>query len=234
MSAPSEQAGPTEIAGSGRQSSGGWQILVGTLFVIAVAAIFSYVMSENPEQRGETVVAAFSPVFIDTFQRPASNSLGDGPGVTWKGDRGAWAIEIGVVHVAEPDPFFNAVVADTGSSDVSIAALVGGAGLCGLTVRYRDPDNYLALLRVSGFGVWNIVEVVDGNERVVGTVADVPAPNVTVTLEVGPSIVTAVAGLYRTSIVVDPAEGGTKVGFMARGGAMETCTWDDAVVQEAT
>jgi hypothetical protein len=217
-----------------REAGPPWsRVFAAALFVIAVAAGFSYLMSEDSVERGETIVGAFTQEFADSFDRPAADSLGSGPGVTWDAERGTWAIQIGVVHLSKPDPFFNVVTSDAGSSDMSISANVGGNGLCGVTVRYRDPDNYLALLRANGFGVWNIIQVVNGKETSIGTVSDVAATNVDVRLEVGPDLVTASVGLFRTEVAVSAAAGGSKLGLIARGGAMETCTWDDAVGRQA-
>lgn len=216
-----------EIFGSGVPP---WSRAFGAaLFVIGVTATFSYVMSEDPVERGDIVIGAFTDQFIDDFERPSSSSLGRGPGVSWNDEVGTWAIEIGVVYLPDPDPSFNVVTTDAGSPEMSISANVGGGGLCGVTVRYQDPNNYVALLRASGFGVWNIVEVVNGKERSLGTVSDVASTNVTVRLDIGPNLVTAVVGLFRTQLSVDVPLTGTKMGLIARGGAMETCTWDDTV-----
>lgn len=238
---PAEPAEPAEPAAPSRadatHADRSWvKLLVGAIFVLVVAGGFSYLMSEDPAERGETIpIGAFTLGATDDFNRPDSvGDLGTGPLGTWTTEGGLWTLQIGVALASFPDPEFNAALVDATVRDVSVSANVGGQGVCGIAVRYADPRNYLALLRVNDFAVWNVVEVVDGVERIIGKVDDVPGANVTVTLEVGPDVVTARVGMGRFTAVASPAQGGTRVGFVARGGDMSSCVWDDVTVRTAT
>ena len=235
MSQPAEEQNRRAVPGT-VPTSRWWVPFVGAIFVIVIAATFSYFMSEGSEDRnGSAAVGAFEDEFTDTFDRPATvDGLGEGPGVGWTDVRGGWGVQGGVAFLPSPDPTMNVTVDDIDTRDVRIAAVVGGDGVCGVTARYLDEDNYLALIRVPGFAVWNVVEVVDGVERVIFKVPDSANPNVAVVLEVGDDIVTAVSDFSRVSVVASPAPGGTRVGLIARGGDMDTCTWDDVVVRRAT
>ena len=224
-----------DLAGVEADSHRIWLPFVAVVSVIVAVAAFAYVMTNSGDGRERENTGAFEDEFTDTFDRPASqDGLGAAPGVGWTDVRGQWGVQGGVAFLPSPDPTLNVTVDDIDTRDVQIAAVVGGDGVCGVTARYLDEDNYLALIRVPGFAVWNVVEVVDGVERVIFKVPDTANPNVAVVLEVGDDIVTAVSDFSRVSVVASPASGGTRVGLIARGGDMDTCTWDDVVVRRAT
>ena len=86
------------------------------LVAIGAATAFSYVMSEDPLERGDGTAGAFVQEFSDDFDRPASASLATSSDVAWLTEHGSWSIEIGVAHLSTPDPLFNASTVDVGTS----------------------------------------------------------------------------------------------------------------------
>ncbi len=176
-----------------------WRLLLlGALFVIAVAGVFSYVMTEQPaDSNADVVDSALRDVFYDDFDHPSGDGLNGPDGDDWEEVRGGWSTEMGVAFLPAGDPTMSAAVIDAESSDVSIQAVVAGTGQCGVMARVLDESNYVALVRVADFGVWNIETVVDGDKSVLGTLPDVGELNVGVVLAVGDDVVAAAVGPSR-------------------------------------
>lgn len=212
-----------------RRRDSSWAVLLaGIVFVIAVTATFSILMTRDDN---DPATPAFSLVLIDQFDRPASE---DGLGEGWVSDAGGWAIEAGVALLREPVANGdNLTTYDIGSSGQAVNMKVAGTALCGLVVRYEDAFNYMGLIRVSPFAVWNIVEMVDGKETVIGKVPDEDANNSNVTLTATDSVVSASVGLKTVTIVHESAPAGTRFGLIARNEGAATCSWDDVTAQRA-
>ncbi len=227
-----------ETAGSDAtsvQRSSWWAVLIGASFVILVAALFSYILSEDADERsGSANPPAFAGGFFDDFNRPAdSDGLSVGGPVIWSSERGQWGLQVGVAFIVVPDPVINVVVTDLGSDSSSISAFVGGQGVCGVVARYSDPGNYTALVRVPGFAVWNLIEVVGGTERILTTLPDITDNNVGVGLAVADDVVVASVGIRQASVVERSSLTGTRVGLIAKNEEAGMCTWDNVGSQEA-
>jgi hypothetical protein len=213
-----------------RDGSSWVAVFFGALFVIVVVAAFSYFVSEDGARKDAEPAGAFLDSFIDSFDRPADGAaLGD----QWSSVRGGWGIQLGVAYLPRPDPTLNLALVDVGAREVSIAATVSGNGLCGVVARYEDERNFVALVRVQEFGVWNLLEVADGVERRIDTVMDIPFTAVGVALEAGDDIVAGAVAFNRVTVVTSPSPAGSSVGLVAMGGEMGACTWDDVVVRRA-
>jgi hypothetical protein len=229
MSQPDSQQQSVDT-GRVRDGSSWVAVFFGALFVIVVVAAFSYFVSEDGAREAADPPGAFGAEFNDSFDRPAD---GAALGGEWSSGRGGWGTQLGVAYLPSPDPTLNIALVDVGASDVSIAATVGGSGLCGVVARYEDEQNFVALVRVQEFGVWNLIEVADGVERRLEAVPDLPISTVGVALDVGDDMVAGAVGFNRVTAVVSPSPAGSAVGLIAMGGEMGACTWDDVVVRRA-
>jgi hypothetical protein len=181
-----------------------WIVLaISIAFVVGVVALFSYAMRDS---FSNVPAKAYDVQFTDNFDRRA-NETGLGsprPGLQWASVSGLWALDASRATIAFPDAEVSIAVIGNVTNPV-VQAQVSGMQRCGVVTRYVDPKNYLELVRVPGFGVWNLVEVRDGEEKVLGKLADVKDTTVAVQLAAGRRIVNAeVAG--RTISVVAPSD----------------------------
>ncbi len=202
--------------------------------MILVATALSYIMSENPpppELSGAEL--AFTGVFSDNFDRAANDEgLNDGEVDQWIIERGGWGVQVGVAFLPMPDADRNLAVVDVGSRAASVSALIGGLGVCGVVARYADERNYVALVRVPAYGVWNVVIVTDGLLVQLGKLGDISDANVPVTLAVADDLIVASVGGREATFVQKAAFDGTSVGLIGEGGA-SSCAWDNFVAQVA-
>ena len=216
------------------RSDSSWIVLLaGVAFVIAVAATFSFVMTRD-DNGGETK-PAFSLALLDSFDRPASDDgLGSNASGTWTTVAGVWGLEAGVAilrtPVTEGDNLTTYQLADR---NMSVNLRIAGRSQCGVVVRYVDPLNYVGLVRVNAFAVWNLIQVVNGEETVLSKVPDDDAQNVNVTLTATDGVLSASVGLNTVTLIQSPTPDGTRVGLVARGEGAEQCGWDDVTAQRA-
>lgn len=217
-----------------RAASSWLAVLLGAVFVIVVTGIFSYVMSEDARERANgEAVAAFGGGFTDDFNRPAdTEDLVGKQTQDWKSERGGWGVQSGLVYLPAPDPDLNVAVVEANSDSVSVQADVSGFGVCGVVARYSDPENYVGLVRAHGFGVFNIVEVVRGKERIVGTVPDVDDTDVNIGLVVGDDTISARVGFQLRSIAERSPLSGTQAGLIAQKENAGLCLFDNVGLQE--
>ncbi len=224
--------GSTEREPSQRDSS--WMVLLaGVAFVVAVAATFSFVMTRD--DKGDETEPAFSLVLFDGFDRPVSDDgLGSNDSGSWTSVAGVWGVEAGVAILRTPvDTGDNLTTFPLADRNQSINLRIAGRSQCGVVVRYVDPLNYVGLIRVNAFAVWNLIEVVNGEENVLAKVPDQDTQNVNIALTATDEVVSASVGLSPVTIVHPLAPKGTKVGFIARGEGAEQCSWDDVTAQRA-
>lgn len=229
---PSASSTAADAARSGRTANGegrSWLALaLGAGFIVLVAVVFSYIMSERPTD--DAPVGAFDAVFADGFDRPADSAGLNGEDVDdWIVRRGGWATEVGAAYLATPDGDRSIAVVDADATELSISARVSGRDLCGVVAGLASDTTYISLVRVGAFGVWNVEAVVDGTTTVIGTLPDVGEQTVGVALSVGDDVVTATVGFSTATFVGHGVPLGEYAGLIAYG-ADVACAWDDVVV----
>lgn len=160
-------------------------------------------------------------------------ATGSGSGESWTAADGSWAEEAGVVFVDDAPERGGIVTTDVGELDHTVQLRIGGFGQCGVVGRYQDPTSFVALIRVHPFGVWNLIEVVDGAETILATVPDSNARDLDVSLTVTDRVVKASVGFSTVSLAHDVTARGTRVGFIARGDDSDGCSWYDVRTQQA-
>jgi hypothetical protein len=208
------------------------RLFVAVVFVVGAAAVFSVVAVEDdvPPQ------TAFEDDRTDRFDRPASDDgLGRAPsGETWRSESGTWGISAGVARVVESTGTTNLASVDVGAG-ASVAAVVGGSGLCGVASAVDDND-FVGLIEVADLGVWNVFVSRNGERTSLARITPTPASISTndryVSLDVEPPVVTATVGIDRVSITVDDLPTGTRIGLLADGVAT-TCLFDDVVASRS-
>jgi hypothetical protein len=206
----------------------GVAVVSGLGFLLALLLTRDFTPARQP-------VSAFSPMLSDSFDRPSSDEgLGTTSDGTWIDVSGGWGVDAGIAILRRPAEDRDSI-ATIGVTvpQVSVSLRVAGLSQCGVIVRYQDPLNYLSMIRVHAFGVWNIYEVVDGNELLLAEVPDENSNDVRVTLTATDHVVAASVGFASVTVVHDPALEGTKVGLVARGEGAGQCSWDDLNVQRA-
>lgn len=222
----------TDTADRPANTSDWRRLLVGAIFVVAVVGIFSYVMTE-PSESDELDPLGRRITFSDNFDRADDDVDLNGDGDDWRSERGGWGTQLGAAFVSFPDGSPNVAVTDVADPSARVQAVVGGQSQCGVVARYVNPENYVGLVRVPGFAVWNVVEVVEGSESVIGEVADVQDHDVPVALTVGDNVIEAEVSGRSATLAFATSLDGTSVGMIAmdeRGG----CTWDDVTVRTSS
>lgn len=195
---------PSEPVQSPARRDRSWLVLALSIaFVVAVVALFSYAMRDAFDNEP---AKAYELKFTDDFDRRANETGLGSPrrGLAWTSVQGLWALDAGRATIAFPDADLSIAVIGN-LANPSVQAQVSGMQRCGVITRYVDPQNYLELVRVPAFAVWNLVEVRNGEEIVLGKLPDVKATTVAVKLTAGRRIVIAeVAG--RSVSVVAPSD----------------------------
>jgi len=151
---------------------------------------------------------------------------------SWTADTGSWGVDAGVAYLRGADDADNIATHDVEAQTQTFEARIGGFGQCGVVVRYQDPLNFVMLYRVNPFFVWNLVEVVDGNETLVTTVLDADQHDVDVSLTASDHVIAASVGFTTVTVVRDTAPHGTRVGLVSRRGERASeCSWYDLRVE---
>lgn len=210
-------------------------LAVALLCVVAGGAILAVALTAD---EGEKLAPEGG--YYDPFSRPDSDTMGEVPGgPAWTAELGSWGITDEVALVTEPNAEGprNVVVVESGSTDGSISARMGGpAEGWGLVFRYSGPLSYWLL---SASPDRQVVEL----QKVVGT-------NVTVMAEVGPvrfETGTELAARFQGSTIevfvdgesagtlTDPeGPAGTEVGLSVTRAGSVAAAWDEVVIRPGT
>lgn len=177
--------------------------------------------------------------FSDSFARANSaTDLGsDDLGHQWQVDGGAWGIDDEMAYisrVSETPAQFSLATAHVDDTDGVWSATVVGSGVCGLVVRYVDPQNFLVVKRVPLYDLWNIEEVTDGESVRLGYLADPGDGPVQVIIGYrGSSITVSVGGAVHQPLTtaLDPSTGA--FGLFGEGVTARECRWQDATLARA-
>jgi hypothetical protein len=207
-------------------------LLLGVLFVVFVAGSFSYLMTKDGSSAAKVMATSSSKnVVEDNFDRPASATSMGRPrvGAVWTSVGGTWAIAAGAAYLPAPAEGDNFALIEVGANASSRAQVAGGQS-CGIVGNYVDPSNYLALVFVSKFGVWNLNQVSGGKNETLLTLPDTKDVSEKVALEVNLPVITISVGLRHVSVIRDGVPKGTLAGLYARGLDSRTCTFDDVVL----
>lgn len=219
--------------------------VLGVLAALTLVGIAVVVVSHGTDEAGEAVAGVELELTAeaDGFERAVSAGLGDGGGLyQWRDELGAWGIVGGSAKVMTRGPGDGGrsiTTVDAGSADVVVQATVltdkDGAGF---VVRYRDPDNYLAVLNrpCCALSAWitshAIVAVENGEETVLAEYWIPEEPEAVLAVRADGSTIEAlrdgrVVALVTTDLFADE----TRVGLIARKQALEKTSFDDVVVE---
>jgi hypothetical protein len=168
----------------------------------------------------------------DSFARPDHRfGIGAAPGgPRWRAEVGAWGVSGAAAYVSGPVDGRALAVADVGRGDGTVSAKVARvANGAGVVFRYRDRDDWWAVLAVPAYATWVVVRTVDGHSETVANTGVSPVGDGTVVSvrTAGETIeISFDRGVAKT--LVDPAlsdAGG--VGITAEGAAAGRARFDD-------
>jgi hypothetical protein len=168
----------------------------------------------------------------DSFARPDHRfGIGTAPGgPRWRAEVGAWGVSGAAAYVSGPVDGRALAVADVGRGDGTVSAKVARvANGAGVVFRYRDRDDWWAVLAVPAYATWVVVRTVDGHSETVANTGVSPVGDGTVVSvrTAGETIeISFDRGVAKT--LVDPAlsdAGG--VGITAEGAAAGRARFDD-------
>jgi hypothetical protein len=204
------------------------RLVLGVVFVVAVIGAFTFVFRDRSD--GSTATSpGFSVVAKDSFGRN-SGSLDSGKNtVNWKLVRGRWSIAAGAAYVSEPAPLRSIAAVDAGPN-ASVKAVVSGLGHCGLIANLIDENNFIALVRIEKYGVWNIERHLQGNSEVLATVGGSKSVSATASIAVQAPIVTATVGDKHTSVSISDLAPGRSAGLYVADPNQSECAFDDVVI----
>ncbi len=203
-------------------------LIAAVLFVVAVIGIFSYLYRDHSTSP-TTAAPGFSVVTKDSFNR-ASGPIAYGKNVAaWKSLRGSWSVAAGAAYVSEPAPMVNIAVVEA-SANASVKAVVSGLGYCGLVANLVNEGEYLSLVRVEKYGVWNLERRVNGIPEVLAAVGGSSSTAITASILVDPPIVTASVGEQHVSVRVSDLSSGRSAGLFAADPDPSNCAFDDVVI----
>ncbi len=195
--------------------------------IIAVVIWCSGIATRSPE-------SAFATELSDSFDRPAStNGLGSTGEHAWSADAGQWRIEAGAALLQQAADGDSIASIDVQSANHTVKVRVAGLDQCGVVARYQDPQNFLALYRVGPYAVWNLVEVINGEEHLLSSVPDPGHHDLDVSLTATDHVVAAAVGFMTVTLVHETVPQGTRVGILARGDQAKECSWDDLLADRA-
>jgi hypothetical protein len=215
-----------EQRGSRRQRLVGLAILMVAISIVAV-------LVARISNRDVAPTEAFSEVWSDSFDRPSSPSeLGVSEGRAWTADKGVWGVEAGAAIVRGSTEGDNIATIDVAVASHTARVRVAGFAQCGVVARYQDPQNFLLLVRVNAFAVWNLIEVVDGKQTMLMKVPDSDRHDLDVSLTATDHVIAASVGFDTVRIVYETALQGTRIGLFSHGEG-STCSWTDLIVERA-
>jgi hypothetical protein len=153
----------------------------------------------------------------------------EGRGLEWIYLVGEWTNAGSALSLSRMAGSMNLAVVEAGSQ-ASIQARVTGTSYCGLAANVADARNYIALLRAMPFGLWNVMEVIDGEAERRGTLPDASGATVEAQLRVDDGKVWAFVGSSVASFALASDSIGTSAGFVQSGESSPPCSFDDAVL----
>ncbi len=217
---------PTDPAQQPARRDRSWLVLALSIaFVVGIVAAFSFAMRDSFSAEPQK---AFELSFTDDFDRRANTGgLGTAHnGPTWTIASGLWNVDAGRASIAFPAKDRSLAVIGN-LSKPAIMARVSGKQRCGVVARYADPKNFIGLVRVPAYGVWNLVEVRDGKETVLGKLPDVVESTVTVKIETGQRVINAYVGLSTISVAAPSDSLVGAVGLIGYEDAAAQCVFAD-------
>lgn len=204
------------------------RVVVAVVFVVAVIGLFSFLFRDH-SKTGTTTATGFNLVAKDSFNRE-SGPIAYGKDVAaWKTISGSWSIAAGAAYVSEPAPLVNIAVIEAGAN-ASVKAVVSGLGYCGLVANLVDEGEYLSLVRVEKYGVWNLERRRNGVPEVLAAVGGTSGTAATASILVDPPIVTASVGEKHVSVSVADLRSGRSAGLFAADPDPSNCAFDDVVI----
>jgi hypothetical protein len=220
---------------SGRSATRSWLRLLGAiLFVVVTIATSVRLLEAEPETSSQPAVSGSSVKARDKFARPADPaSLGQAHnGSRWMTLGGTWGIAGEAAYVSSPEEV-NIAVLDA-KATASTSALITGTAQCGLVAGLTDATDYVALVRVPNFGVWNLIRQFGGASTKLAALPTSKSDPEALSLTVDPPMVTARAAGKSVSVVVEGLNGGHLGGLIASGPGSSTCAFDDVVISTTT
>jgi hypothetical protein len=204
------------------------RLVLGVVFVVVVISAFTFLFRDRSE--GTTATSpGFSVVAKDSFGRKAGAIDAGKNTAKWKSVRGGWSVAAGAAFVSEPAPLLNIAAVEAGPN-ASVKAVVSGLGHCGLIANLIDEKNFLALVRIEEYGIWNLEQRVDGIQKVLGTVSGSPNVALKASIAVEAPIVTATVGEQHISVSVSDLVPGRSAGLFAADPNPSDCAFDDVVI----
>ena len=212
-----------------KEKDRGWVSLVlAVVFVIVVIGTFSYLFRD----RSETLVTAspgFGVVAIDPFDQEAG-PIGTGKdSADWVSLRGEWSVAAGAAFVSDPAPLRNIAAIDAGPQ-ASVKAAISGLGRCGLVANLVDERNYLSLVRIEKYGIWNLEQTANGTTNRLAAVVGSQGTALNASIEVQLPIVTASVGDQHVSVRIQDLTPGRSAGLFAADPEPSDCVFDDVVI----
>ena len=204
------------------------RVVVAVVFVIAVVGLFSFLFRDR-SMKTATVTPGFNMEIKDSFNRRSGSIEAGSKTPDWKAMRGSWSVAAGAAFVSGPAPFVNIVVVKA-NANASVKALVSGRGYCGVIANYVNESDYLTLVRIEKYGVWNLEHRVNGTPRVLATVGGSQAVALTASIILDPPIVTATIGDKHVSVSISDLAAGSSAGLYAADPNPSECAFDDVVI----
>jgi hypothetical protein len=203
-------------------------LVAAVVFVVVVIGVFSYLYRDHSTSP-TTAAPGFNLVTKDSFNR-ASGPIAYGKNVAaWKSIRGSWSVAAGAAYVSEPAPLLNIAVVEA-SANASVKAVVSGLGYCGLVANLVNEREYLSLVRVEKYGLWNLERRVNGIPEVLAVVGGSSSTAMTASILVAPPIVTASVGEQHVSVSISDLGSGQSAGLFASDPDPSNCAFDDVVI----
>lgn len=204
------------------------RLVIGVVFVVVVIGAFTFLFRDGSE--GTTATSpGFSVIAKDAFGRKAGSIDAGKNTAKWESVRGGWSVAAGAAFVSEPAPLLNIAAVEAGPN-ASVKAAVSGLGHCGLVANLIDENNYLAIVRIEEYGIWNLEQRVNGLQKVLATVGGSPSVALNASIAVQAPIVTATVGDKHVSVSIADLAPGTSAGLYAADPNPSECAFDDVVI----
>jgi len=216
-----------------RGAAGGLNSLGKSLAIVVIVllswlaySLAAWFVSPTRDRPGASIVA------VDFFGDGllAADSL-QPEAVVWVNLTGLWTTKNSSYEATNQVVGMNFAVASL-ERQASIRATVEGESYCGVVASVVDEKNYVALLRAKPFLLWNVVQVLDGEPKTLGTVEDPGTPNVSVELRVHGVKAWASVGPITKDFSLQGNNVGTAAGF-GQAGVSPPCQFDNAVLLQS-
>lgn len=164
------------------------------------------------------------------IESDSAQSLEDaGSQMRWKEVAGQWSNSETGVELLQPAVGMNLLVLAI-DSQASIRAVVSGFSYCGVVANVSDKNNYVGLFRAWPFRVWNVIQFINGIDRMVGKIPDEGPENVEIELRVvGQTAWTVVAGKVQ-SFKLGESPVGVSAGIAQESISLPYCKFGEVVV----